>query len=70
MIGLSSNLTYEEYAAWCASRLPAKAAENEIQLSVVDGTIPAPEGLDDDSCPPTVRSERDRVVITPRKARF
>lgn len=64
-----SNLTYEEYAAWCASRLPAKAAESEIHLSVIDGTVPAPEGLDE-TCPPTVRSERERVVITPRRPRF
>ncbi len=58
----SSNLSFEEYAAWCASRVPpiSSGAPPESYTN----TIPAES---DESCPVTVRSTRyDCVVVTPR----
>jgi hypothetical protein len=56
-----SRLSFEEYAAWCASRLPP------VNHSAGDsGTYPTicaftPE----DECPVTVRSAGGRHIITP-----
>lgn len=56
-----SNLSYEDYKAWCASRFPP-LTDGGVPPSLMP-TIPANTS---DSCPVTVRSVDSRAVITPR----
>lgn len=57
-----ATLSYEAYAEWARNRpvLAARVLVREEELSSMD-TIPASSG--EDSCPPTVRSERGHVII-------
>ena len=61
---LSSNLSFEEYSAWCRSRFP------EIDPGPAPdsyaNTIPAST---EEPCPVTVRSARGCVLVTPNSQR-
>lgn len=59
----STALSFEAYAEWARNRpvLSARVLVREEELASRD-TVPASEG--EDSCPPTVRSERGHVIVT------
>lgn len=59
---VSNGFSYEDYAAWCKSRVPA-VDPGRGPISSHDTVL---AGCDDESCPVTVRSTRDCVVVTPR----
>jgi hypothetical protein len=62
---MKSNLSYEEYVAWCKSRLPGRHDSEGAPISLHDTTLPG--AGDEDECPVTVRSlGYDTVVLTPR----
>lgn len=57
-----SELSYEEYRAWCASRVPPLVDEGTpFSLRLTVAAVP-----EDDACPVTVRSVESKAVITPR----
>lgn len=60
---LTSNLSFEEYSAWCRSRRPP-IDPGEGPVSTAD-TLMA--NSSDEACPVTVRSSTgDYVIVTPR----
>lgn len=61
------DLSYEDYARWCRSRVPAVDPGSGPDSSA--NTILASTDSSD-ACPVTVRSaHNDRVVVTPRGSR-
>ncbi len=58
---MASNLSFEEYAAWCRSRVPP-FDPGEGPVSTADTVL----SMGDEECPVTVRSQRDRAIVTPR----
>lgn len=58
------SMSFEQYAAWAASRYPGYR-EEESEEATTSADTEAPTS--DESCPVTVRSNRDGyVVVTPR----
>ena len=57
-----ADLSFEEYAAWCRSRVPALSPGSGPE-STANTWIALPG---DEACPVTVRSVESRAVITPR----
>jgi hypothetical protein len=67
-------VTYEEYASWARSKYPAHKAEEVIDQAQANqmlnhDTVAVLMRPPQDDCPPTVRSERGRTVITPNPKR-
>ena len=59
-----TSMSFEQYAAWAASRCPGYRDEGSEE-AVASAETQAPTS--DDACPVTVRSSRDGyVVVTPR----
>lgn len=60
----ASNLSFEEYAKWCRSRVPPFDPGNGPDSSA-DTVLAGPNS--EEACPVTVRSVyNDHVVVTPR----
>ena len=59
-----SLLSFEEYSTWCMSSKPAFDPGN-YPMSLADTVAPD----SNETCPVTVRSEPDSVVVTPRPQR-
>ncbi len=62
---VSNGFSYESYVAWCKSRVPA-IDPGPGPISSRDTVLAQPG---DDECPVTVRSQRDRVIVTPTPQR-
>ena len=62
---MRSELSFEDYASWCKSRFPASDPES-CPDSFRQTMYPDPS---DEPCPVTVRSSRDRVILTPAAKR-
>ena len=58
---MQSNLSFEEYAAWCRSRVPPFDPGHGPESTA--NTVLA---ANDDECPVTIRSRGDHAVVTPR----
>lgn len=56
-----ATMSFEQYSAWCLSRTPGYHGDEEAVASA-NTEVPASS----DACPVTVRSSRDRVIVTPR----
>jgi hypothetical protein len=62
----NTTMSFEQYAAWAISRYPGYRGEPDpISEAGVTAAAPTEAPKSSDACPVTVRSSRDRVIVTP-----